>query len=218
MDDVLPFASRAYGVFFVLLLFSRGMDFLSTYVATPNLVLEGNPIAKKLGWRWGIPLNIVVCFALAFWPVSAIAVSTTSVLVAARNFQSAWLMRTLGEEAYRDWHVARIEETRITVYLFCLAGNTLLTAGVGVAVIQFSRELLVPFSIGLGIVAYAVAVAFYSLLAIWRIRQRMQGISSRAKVAAIGLANGSPADALKFNDSLLVQSQSVNKNVAGNNS
>ena len=29
------------------------MDFLSTWVATPNLVLEGNPIAKKLGWRWG---------------------------------------------------------------------------------------------------------------------------------------------------------------------
>ena len=32
---------------------ARGMDFLSTWVATPNLVLEGNPIAKKLGWKMG---------------------------------------------------------------------------------------------------------------------------------------------------------------------
>ena len=48
------------------------------------------------------------------------------VLVAARNFQSAWLMRSLGEQAYRDWHVERIQETRVTLYLFCLAGNTLL--------------------------------------------------------------------------------------------
>jgi hypothetical protein len=171
MDDVIPFASRLYGFCFVALLFSRGMDFLSTWVATPNLVLEGNPIAKKLGWRWGIPFNVAVCFGLAFWPASAIAVSTTSVLVAARNFQSAWLMRSMGEEHYRDWHVERIQHTRVTLYLFCLAGNTLLTAAVGFAVIYFSGTLLVPFAIGLGIVAYAAAVAFFTLLAVWRLRR-----------------------------------------------
>jgi hypothetical protein len=171
MDDAIPFVSRLYGFCFVALFFSRGMDFLSTWVATPNLVLEGNPIAKKLGWRWGIPLNVAVCFGLAFWPASAIAVSTTSLLVAARNFQSAWLMRSMGEENYRDWHVERIQETRITFYLFCLAGNTLLTAAVGVAVIYFSGALLVPFAIGLGIVAYAAAVAFFTLLAVWRLRR-----------------------------------------------
>ena len=169
MDDFVPFLSRSYGLFFVLLLVARGMDILSTWVATPNLVLEGNPLAKRLGWRWGIPLNLAVCFGLAFWSVSAIAVSTTSVLVAARNFQSAWLMRSLGEEVYRDWHLARIQETRITLYLSCLAGNTLLTAGVGLAVVWFSTKL-VPFAVGLGIIAYAVAVAFYTLLAVWRLR------------------------------------------------
>lgn len=176
MNDVVPFASRQYGVYLLLLVISRGMDFLSTWVATPNLVLEGNPIAKKLGWRWGVPLNVVVCFTMAFWPLSAIAISTTSVLVAARNFQSAWLMRSLGEHVYRDWHVARIQETRITLYLFCLAGNTLLTAGVGAAIIFFSRTeresmLLVPFAIGVGMIAYSAAVAIYTLLAIWRLRQ-----------------------------------------------
>ena len=73
-------------------------------------------------------------------------------------------MRTLGEHTYRDWHVERVQETRISVYLFCLFGNTLLTAGVGWAIILFSRtetgELPpVPVAIGMGIVAYAVAVA-----------------------------------------------------------
>src|SRR4051794_18959534 len=130
MEDMIPFASRAYGILFMLLVFSRGMDFLSTWVATPNLVLEGNPIAKKLGWGWGAAFNFTLCFGLAFWPLSAIAVSTTSLLVAARNFQWAWLMRTMGEENYREWYVARVQDTRITLYLFCLAGNTLLTAGV----------------------------------------------------------------------------------------
>jgi hypothetical protein len=171
MEEFVQFASRSYALLFLLLLVSRGMDFLSTWVATPNMVLEGNPIAKKLGWRWGIPLNVVLCFGFAFWPLPAIVISTTSVLVAARNFQSAWLMRSLGEQLYRDWHVERVQETSITLYLFCLFAQTALTAGVGGAVIYFSDLRLVPLAIGLGIVSYAVAVAFYTLLGIWRLRR-----------------------------------------------
>lgn len=96
MEDYVQFGCRTYGLMFVLLLVSRGMDILSTWIATPNMVLEGNPIAKKLGWRWGVPLNLALCFGLAFWPLPAIVIGTTSLLVAARNFQSAWLMRSLG--------------------------------------------------------------------------------------------------------------------------
>jgi hypothetical protein len=171
MDDPVSFGSREYFLMLALLVFARGMDFLSTWIATPNLVLEGNPLAKKLGWRWGLVLNVVMVVALSLWPLSAIVVATASVLVAARNFQSAWLMRSLGEDAYRDWHVQRVRETRVTLYLFCLAGNTLLTAGVGTALVYFSDLRLVPFAVGMGMVAYAIAVAFYTLLAIWRIHR-----------------------------------------------
>jgi len=174
MDDTIPFASRGYFLMLALLVFSRGMDFLSTWIATPNLALEGNPLAKKLGWKWGILLNIAICLVLPLWPLSAIVVSTASVLVAARNFQSAWLMRSLGEEIYRRWHVERVRETRVSLYLFCLAGNTLLAAGVGTALIYFSdpeRAGFVAFAIGMGMVTYAIAVAFYTLLAAWRIHR-----------------------------------------------
>src|SRR5208283_761332 len=159
--------------------FARGVDFLSTWIATPNLVLEGNPLAKKLGWKWGLLLNLVLVGGLALWPLSAIVVATASVLVAARNFQSAWLMHSLGEEIYRQWHVERIRETRITLYLFCLAGNTLLTAGVGGALIYSSHLRLTPFAIGTGMVAYAIAVAFYTLLAIWRIHRAAKNFQAR---------------------------------------
>jgi len=187
MDDFVPFGSREFFLTLGFLLLARGMDVLSTWVATPNLVLEGNPVAKLLGWRWGLPVNLAVCFALAFWPLPAIVLSTTSVLVAARNFQSAWLMRTLGEEAYRDWHVDRVQETRITLYLLCLAGNTVLTAVVGAAVIFFSERRVVPFGIGVGIIAYAGAVAFYTLLAIWRLRRASLREERRA---AMGFPSG----------------------------
>jgi hypothetical protein len=185
MDQAVPFNSLDYLWMILLLGFSRGMDFLSTWVATPNLVLEGNPIAKKLGWRWGALLNVVICFVFARWPVIAIAFSTTSLLVAARNFQSAWLMRSLGEEIYRDWHVARTREARVGVYLLCLAGNTLLTAVVGFALLYFGDYQLIPSAIGMGIIAYAVAVAFYSLLAFWRIRRSDSRIRRRKIIAPL---------------------------------
>ncbi len=176
MDDPVAFASRNYFIFLAILAFSRGADFLSTWVATPHLVLEGNPIAKWLGWKWGAVVNVVLITTLALWPLSAIVVSTASVLVAARNFQSAWLMRSMGEELYREWYSQRMSETRITLYLFCLAGNTLLFAGLGVALILFSTiqdyVLIVPLGIGMGILAYAVAVIIYTLLSVWRSRRR----------------------------------------------
>ncbi len=171
IDDAIPFASRLYFIMLALLLFARSMDFLSTWIATPNLVLEGNPFAKRLGWRWGILLNAALSFGLAFWPVPAIAICTTSVLVAARNFQSAWLMRSLGEISYRDWHVEHFRRTHIGLYLLCLFGQTALTAAVGAAIIYFSGWLVIPMAIGLGIMAYAAAVLFYTLLSVWRMRR-----------------------------------------------
>lgn len=190
MHEFLAFGSRDYWLMVLLMMFSRGMDILSTWIATPNLKLEGNPIAKKLGWRWGIPVNIAMCFGMAFWPVTAIAISTTSVLVAARNFQSGWLMRSMGEENYRDWHVSRIQETRITLYLFCLAGNTMLAAVVGVAVMYFSGDLMIPLAIGLGIVTYAIAVAFYSILGVWRLRRVADRHPRRIESVPAMLVNG----------------------------
>ena len=177
-NEFVQFGSKAYCLLALLLVFARGMDFLSTYIATPNMVLEGNPFARRLGWRWGIPLNLGVCVLLARWPVPAIVLITTSLLVAARNFQSAWLMRTLGEHFYRDWHIDRLRETSPSLYVFCLLGQTGLIAAVGLAVIFFSQNLVVPTSIGMGIIAYAGAVLGFTLFAVWRLRRAYRYLPS----------------------------------------
>jgi hypothetical protein len=172
-DEFVPFGSRAYVLTLVLLLVARGSDILSTWVATPNLVLEGNPIAKRLGWKWGLPINLGLCVAFAYWPSPAVVISTTSLLVAARNFQSAWLMRSWGEHLYRQWHVERLQGTSLALYLFCLFGQTVLTASVGAGVYYFSsaEHEWILGAIGLGIIGYATAVLFFTLLGLWRLRR-----------------------------------------------
>jgi hypothetical protein len=133
MDQLAPFAGPVYFAGLAVLLFARGADIFSTWVATPTLLLEGNPIVRALGWRWALPLNLALCAGFALWPLPAVVIATTSALVAARNFQQAWLMRSMGENAYRDWQVTRIRETRPALYLGCLFAQTSLFALVGAA-------------------------------------------------------------------------------------
>lgn len=171
MDEAVSFGSREYVLFLSLLFFSRGADFLSTWIATPRLVMEANPIARWMGWKWGLPINGVACLVLAAWPLAALIIATTSVMVAARNFQGAWLMRTAGEETYRAWMAQRIEETPPGLYLFCLFAQALLIAGLGAGLMLFSPPALVPFGIGLGIVAYALAIVIFTLTSLWKGRR-----------------------------------------------
>jgi hypothetical protein len=168
MDQTIPFRTEEYFIYLALLLFSRGMDFLSTWVATPHLVLEGNPIAKRLGWTWGGLVNAALCVGFACAPLPAIIISTTSLLVAARNFQGAWLMRTMGEQAYRWWMSERLAAGRMGLFLACLFAQCLLTGFIGVALLWFGGGLLIPVGVGIGMLGYALAVLVYSLISVWR--------------------------------------------------
>ena len=179
-SNLIPFASPAYFLMLALLVFARGMDFLSTWVATPNLELEGNPLAKKLGWKLGALLNLVICLVFALWPLTALIVITAGLLVAAHNFHSAWIMRSMGEDAYRRWFAGRLSQTRLPLFLACLLGETLLTAAIGGILLCYSAEDSVPFAIGLGIVAYAAIVLFFTSLSLLRLRGRLAAASLEA--------------------------------------
>ena len=169
--DALAFGSPAYLRMAAMLLFGRGADIFSTWVATPTLLLEGNPLAKKLGWKLGSIANLALCVGLAFWPTTALAATTASLLVAAHNFHLAWLMRCMGEEAFRTWFVARMLESRIPIYMTCLLGETGATGLIGSALMYWYREDSKAFAIGTGIVAYAFIVLFYTSLSLWRLRR-----------------------------------------------
>ena len=171
MDEPVPFGRQTYFILFSVLFLARGADFLSTWIATPNLLLESNPIAKKLRWRWGLLVNLLLCFGFAFWPLPAIIIATTSALVAARNFQMAWAMRSAGEINYQIWMVARLHETPPGLFFFCLLAQTILIAVVGVALAWTSGPRLIPFGIGIGIVAYALAILVFTCISVWRNRR-----------------------------------------------
>jgi hypothetical protein len=171
MDAVFPFGSRGYCISLLVLLLARGADFLSTWVASPNLVLEGNPISKRLGWLRAGVLNLAVSLLLAVWLLPAVIVATMSILLAARHFQFAWLMRTFGEQNYRDWWLQRLSQTPRALFVFSLVAQSAMMAVLGGALVFFNRlENAVITGIGMGIICYSLAVVLYTLNAAWRNR------------------------------------------------
>lgn len=176
MDFTIPFWSLEYLFLLGLLVFARGMDFFSTWVATPRLVLEGNPIAKWLGWKLGGVVNLILCLLCASAPLPAIVICTTSLMVAARNFQGAWLMRSMGEYNYRLWMSERRAQGSQTLFVFCLLAQCALVALIGMALVWYGGQLLVPVGIGIGLLMYCVVVLIYSLLALARRRKRIPPI------------------------------------------
>lgn len=169
--DLIPFATPLYWVLLAVGLFGRAMDFLSTWVATPHLVLEGNPLAKWMGWRVGMIVNVMLCFVFAFSLFTAVIVATMSLLVAARNFQSAWMMRAMGEHAYQSFMSDLLHQSGALSYLLTAYAQSLLMALIGFALLLSGYDREIPFAIGMGTVAYAGAVAVYTTLAIWRRRR-----------------------------------------------
>ena len=158
-----------------MLVMARSADLFSTWVATPHLELEANPIARRLGWRWGIVMNVAMSLGCAAWPLLAVSLATTSCLVAARNFQNAWLMRSMGETGYRMWFADRVAAAPRGWVWLCFLSESLLTALIGAALMLLGPAQLIPFSIGLGIFAYGFAVGVFTGLSLWRFHRSPYG-------------------------------------------
>ena len=85
MDELVPFGSGAWLLGVALLSLGRAADLLTTWFATPDLAMEGNPLVKKHGWKRSILLNVVLCAFIPLYPLGVVVGCTTSLLVAARN-------------------------------------------------------------------------------------------------------------------------------------
>ena len=170
LDEWVSPRDLAWWIGLVVAGFARGADLLSTWIATPRLQLEGNPLARRLGWKGGVILILLVVPVVACWPMLAVSLATTSSLVAARNLQQAWLMRTMGEERYRLWFTGRVLEASQPLVVGCHMGEAALTGTIGLVLMWLGPVHLISFGVGLGIAAYGFSVALFTGMSLWRFR------------------------------------------------
>ncbi|MCX6641396.1 MAG: hypothetical protein NTW14_13105 [bacterium] len=156
---------------FIILLISRIGDVLTTYIATPNLKLEANPLVRKFRWPFAY-LTILVAFVAYLDLEVAVIFTVVSLLVSASNASKMWLMRGLGEDEYLKIFTQVALRTSLsfsllgfwaTPFFFFMLGAFLLilTDGIG----QVASE---------GVIIYALVMFFYNTLSLWKIRKRVR--------------------------------------------
>jgi hypothetical protein len=126
-------------VLFLLLLISRIGDLGTTYLVTPTMALEANPIARKLGWF---------------------------MLVSASNAAKIWVARAMGEEAYLRMHLDLARKSKQSHALLGVAVSCAFIILAGVAILAFYPGPATgsAFWIGFGVVVYGAAMWMYGSL------------------------------------------------------
>lgn len=105
----LPSPGDPFTWFLVATIFvSRALDFLSTWIVTPKLELEANPLMRRMRWGRMALFNLPLLALPLFHHGLAIAMTVTSLLVAGANLCNGALARGMGEQRQLESQLAAL--------------------------------------------------------------------------------------------------------------
>ena len=143
-------------------LLARGADLGSTYLATPNLVLEANDLVRRFRWPFAFA-TLALCFVPYLNPGFGIIVLVTSLFVSAGNLRQVWLARAVGESEYLAFlRAAAARSTRFAV-LGSMLGSALLVGFAGAVMLFFYPTPSWGRSIAFGVLGYAGAIGVHGM-------------------------------------------------------
>jgi len=146
-------------------LISRLGDIGTTYLVSPTLRVEANPIARRLGWKY-----IFATAVVALIPYRSIhggvIVLTASFLIAASNASEAMLARFMGEESYAALNREAIQKMPVLLglSLLCLPAIFLMMLGLMMLLLFPESSNRWGFDMAVGtMVAAAAILIFYPI-------------------------------------------------------
>ncbi len=156
----------------VLIFIARLGDIGSTYLVSPKLTLESNPVVRRLRWPYA-GLTTLVCI-LPYWSLGAgIVVLVASLLVSASNSSKIWLARAMGETEYLAMMLRMAARAQPGPSLVFSLMPALFMAILAAAVMLFypNPDTDLGYYVGLGILGYALVVAIYGPTTFLRYRK-----------------------------------------------
>jgi len=158
---------------FAVILISRIGDILTTYIATPNLKLEGNPVVRKLRWPFALASIFIAFIAYADRGL-AVAAAVLFLLVCASNASMMWMRRTLGEDEYLKLYSSLVQRSSLIFTFACIWAPSFFFLLVGIIIYAFTGDM--GHNAADGFFLYAFAIGFYSTLS--QLRSRNKGLTA----------------------------------------
>lgn len=155
-----------------MLLLARIGDVGSTYLATPKLKLESNPVVRRFKWPFAV-LTIFVAVLPYYSLGLGICLLVVSLLVCASNFSKLWLIRTLGEDEHHQLLMRLASRSNLGSSMLFIFAPALWMAALGFLVLHFypdpNRDWGYYFA--LGFFVYALAIGLWGSVAFLRYRK-----------------------------------------------
>ena len=154
----------------VVILIGRIGDIGSTYLVTPGLRLEANPVARKLRWPFAL-LTVLVCL-VPYWNTPlAVPVAVMSLVVTAENLRFGWIARALGEDELLAFYMSAAKRSHLWVAISFLFGSACFSVLAGLLLFLFYPDPSKDwgFWFATGIVLSGVAIALHKSMFAWRI-------------------------------------------------
>jgi hypothetical protein len=147
----------------VLLLISRLGDILSTWLVTPSLALEANPIVKKLGWPFAW-LTVLICLVPYVSVQASLALLVAFLLVSASNSSKIWMVRAMGETEFRRLllrlaSTSRLSHALLATWLSCFF---VMLTGAVFCLFYPDPGADPGYWLGAGIILYGLALGGYT--------------------------------------------------------
>lgn len=148
-----------------LILLSRIGDVGSTYLLTPKLKLEANPIARRLGWPFAFA-TLLICLVPYWWTSGGIIVLVPSLLVSASNTSKIWFVRAYGESEYLELVRSVARRSKLSHAIMGSIVSALFIALVGLVLLLLCPDQMRDwgFWFGVGLLTYAFIIGFYGSL------------------------------------------------------
>jgi hypothetical protein len=152
-------------IYLVLCIVSRSLDFLSTYIATPTMKMEANILAKRLGWKKMILLNIMLCIIASFSLPLTVIICTVSLLVSGHNMSRGLTTRGIGEEKTREIMDKALQNLSVGIILLFTLSYASVYVIIGIFIIMTALVTLVQW-VGYGFILFGFAIALHSNIAV----------------------------------------------------
>jgi hypothetical protein len=141
--------NKIFVLIIFLLFFSRFADIYTTYINTPDLKKELNPLLSFLGWKYAIVIQIIICIVLAYcsyyYYIKKIEIKNSHLINKNSNLSTFISVFQFGTDKSLLKNIF-IKSPPIKTLLYSLGyigTNTLISAGL---IVSFSTFLLINFN------------------------------------------------------------------------
>ncbi len=158
----------------LITIFGRLLDILSTRYVTKELKLETNKIARRIGWKGMILMQIpiIILGSLDFY--FSFFIFWWSIFLFANNIEGSWYIKEVGEDEYQKEIKNRLEKSNAWKIIFSELSSVLKFTLAGIFIIIFLfiiKDLLAVFLIALALIIQGIFGTISSILYLLELRR-----------------------------------------------